>query len=56
MVATTPVVLVGAVDASALIAELARDVRVHILAFVTVLALREKLAFVLVLKVRKLAL
>ena len=48
--------LVCAVDACALIAELARDVRMHILTFVAVLALREKLALVLVLEVRKLAL
>ena len=48
--------LVSAVDACALIAELARDIRMHILAFVAVLALWEKLTFVLILEVRKLAL
>ena len=48
--------LVCAVDACALITELARDVRMHILTFVTVLTFREKLALVFVLEVRKLAL
>ena len=56
MVATAPIVLVGAIDARALITKLAGNVRMHKHAFVTILALWEELALVLVLEVGKLAL
>ena len=56
MVIATPVVLVRTVQAGALVAELARDVRVDEEALVTILTLRKEFAFVFGFEVGKLAL